>query len=129
MCVRVKRKQQVQRLKRYRLSLRRNTEDKENGDTERCWGYYCLYNSPLSSVKITLCVSVLGVSNKWNDLNAHAQAFGETRRKKRTETRRVFWGFWNDCLHFFSLPPYSVLSESIECEEGTLRRGGRSGRD
>ena len=36
--------------------------------------------------------SVLGVSNECNDLNVAAIAFGETRRTKRTETRRVFWG-------------------------------------
>ena len=48
--------------------------------------------------------SVLSVSNEWNDLNALAVAFGETRSTRsviflRTETRRGDVGYWNDCWH------------------------------
>ena len=39
--------------------------------------------SPFPSVKITLCVSVLSVSNECNDLNADAMAFGKTRSTER----------------------------------------------
>ena len=56
--------------------------------------------------------SVLGVSNEWNDLNAPAVAFGETRRIKRTEARRVFWGFGMIVGTILPCPPYSVLGVS-----------------
>ena len=61
--LRVKRKQRVKRFKRLRSSLRRNTEDKENGDTESIQGLLFLAqfsflpnNCPITAQKTMLAI-------------------------------------------------------------------------
>ena len=44
--------------------------------------------------------------------DASALAFGETRRIKRTETRRDCWVFLMIACTILHCPPYSVLGES-----------------
>ena len=51
---------------------------------------------------------------------ACAWAFGETRRIKRTETRRDAWVIVMIACTILPCSPYSVLSESNKCEKGTL---------
>ncbi len=52
-----------------------------------------------------------------SDLNALAQAFGETRRIKRTETRRGLGVIVMVVSIVLPCPPFSVLGVSNKCND------------